>query len=55
MLYGFALTVDAVPGAWKIRLKNAFFYGLKYLGSVAVCFVAIWILYFFNTVQMLER
>ncbi|MGB4833742.1 MAG: glycosyltransferase family 39 protein [Candidatus Moraniibacteriota bacterium] len=52
VLYGFALTVDAVPGAWKIRLKNAFFYGLKYLGSVAVCFVAIWILYFFNTVQM---
>lgn len=52
VLYGLCLTVEAVPGAWKTRLKNAFVYGLKYMGSVAICFVAIWILYFFNTVQM---
>lgn len=50
--YGFCIAVEAVPGAWKTRFKNAFFYGLKYMGSVAICFVAIWILYFFNTVQM---
>jgi predicted membrane-bound dolichyl-phosphate-mannose-protein mannosyltransferase len=50
--YGFCVAVEAVPGAWKTRLKNAFFYGLKYMGSVVICFVAIWILYFFNTVQM---
>lgn len=52
VLYGLAVTVEAVPGAWKTHLKNAFFYGLKYLGSVVICFVAIWILYFFNTAQM---
>lgn len=52
VLYGLAVTVEAVPGAWKLRLKNAFFYGLKYMGSVVICFVAIWILYFFNTLQM---
>ncbi|MFZ1654904.1 MAG: glycosyltransferase family 39 protein [Candidatus Moraniibacteriota bacterium] len=52
VLYGLALTVETVPGAWKRRLKNAFFYGLKYMGSVVVCFIAIWILYFFNTAQM---
>lgn len=52
VLYGLAITVEAVPGAWKTRLKNGFIYGLKYMGSVAICFVAIWILYFFNTVQM---
>lgn len=50
--YGFALTVEVAPGAWKTRLKNAFLYGLKYMGSVVVCFIAIWILYFFNTIQM---
>ena len=50
--YGFCLAVEAVPGAWKTRIKNAFMYGLKYMGSVAICFVAIWILYFFNTLQM---
>lgn len=52
VLYGFALAVEAVPGAWMTRFKNAFVYGLKYMVSVAICFVAIWILYFFNTVQM---
>ncbi|MFA9262598.1 MAG: ArnT family glycosyltransferase [Undibacterium sp.] len=50
--YGFCLAVENVPGAWKIRFKNAFFYGLKYMGSVAICFVVIWILYFFNTAKM---
>lgn len=52
VLYGLTVTVMVTPGAWKFRLRNAFIYGLKYLGSVAICFVAIWILYFFNTVQM---
>jgi predicted membrane-bound dolichyl-phosphate-mannose-protein mannosyltransferase len=52
VLFGLAVAVKQVPGAWKTRLKNAFIYGLKYMGSVAICFVAIWILYFFNTAQM---
>lgn len=50
--YGFCLAVENVPGAWKTRFKNAFLYGLKFMGSVAICFVAIWILYFFNTYNM---
>ncbi len=52
VLYGLTVTVESIPGSWKSRLKNAFVYGLKYMGSVVVCFIAIWILYFFNTAQM---
>lgn len=52
VLYGFTLAVERVPGAWKTRIKNAFTYGLKYMGSVAVCFAAIWILYLANTWNM---
>lgn len=52
VLYGLVLTVDTVPGAWKLRLKNAFLYGFKYSISIVICFIAIWILYAFNTAQM---
>jgi len=52
VMYGLSLAVEATPGAWKTRIRNAFIYGLRYMASVAICFVVIWILYFFNTVQM---
>lgn len=34
------------------RLRTFFAYFWKYLGSITVCFALIWILYFFNTVNM---
>ncbi|TXH07319.1 MAG: phospholipid carrier-dependent glycosyltransferase [Candidatus Moraniibacteriota bacterium] len=52
VLYGLAIAVETAPGAWKTRVRNGVLYGLKYMASVAICFVAIWILYFFNTMQM---
>ncbi len=52
VLYGLAMAVDQVPGAWKMRLKNAFLLGWKYAVSVLICFVVIWVLYVPNTWQM---
>ncbi|TXG99830.1 MAG: glycosyltransferase family 39 protein [Candidatus Moraniibacteriota bacterium] len=52
VLYGLSLAVDHVPGSWKSRFKNAFWYGWKYAVSVLVCFVVVWILYIPNTWHM---
>lgn len=45
-------TLPAETEDWKLRLKNVFWYGLKYGVSVAVCFLVIWTLYVPNTWNM---
>lgn len=54
LLYGLSKQkpADDTGSAFTFRLRSVFEYGLKYVGIVIVCFVLIWILYFFNTLHM---
>lgn len=52
VLAGLLVSVPLLPGAWKLRLKNGFLYGVKYGVSVLVCFILVWALYVPNTWHM---
>lgn len=52
VLYGFSLAVENTPHPWKLRFRNALSYTFKYIGSVILCFIVIWLLYLFNTWKM---
>lgn len=45
-------TVPITSNQWGSRLKNIFWYGLKYGVSVFICFIVIWTLYVPNTWHM---
>lgn len=54
ILYGLSKEkpADDTRSLFVFKLRSVFEYGLKYAGSVMVCFVLIWILYFANTLHM---
>lgn len=51
-LYGISLSGEGEEHPWKKRWLNALALVFKYGVSVALCFVLIWVLYFFNTMHM---
>jgi len=52
LLYALTISTDGEDQPWKKRLLSAFTYLWKYAVTVMVCFVAIWVLYFVNTINM---
>ncbi|MFZ1684449.1 MAG: glycosyltransferase family 39 protein, partial [Candidatus Zixiibacteriota bacterium] len=52
VLYSLSISTDGEESPWKKRFVSLLTYLGKYTAIVFVCFVAIWVLYFFNTVHM---